>query len=385
MDVQVAQRTDTETTAASIGGRTRGRIGRPAGRAMAWLAVVLGLVGVSLGVGIGARNLQVAGVSPTVAAGLAGLVVGLVAAVAGATVLVRGVHGWRRWLALPVALLLVWFVAWPLTMAVMVTNVPPIRVGSQTPADRGVAFDDVTFMTTDGVRLSAWYIPSRTGAAVVLRHGATSTRSDTLDEAVVLAGRGYGVLATDARGHGGSGGVAMDWGWYGDLDTAAAVTYLTHRPDVDADRIAVVGLSMGGEEALGAAAADPRIRAVVAEGVSSRGTVADDDLVLPDHVGRWMNVGQTWIQQHVADLLTGATAPRGLRSAVVAVAPRPVLLIVGGDALGGETTAGPRLRAAAPDSVDLWEVAGGPHIGGLDTRPQQWETRVTGFLDRTLR
>lgn len=381
MNVRVAQRTDKETTAASTGGRRRGR----SGRATAWLAVVLGIVGVALGLGIGARHLQVAGMSLTAAMGLVGLVGGLAATAAGATVLVRDVHGWRRWLALPVGLLLVWFMAWPLTMAVMVTNVPPIQVGSRTPADHGIAFEDVTFMTADGVRVSAWYIPSRTGAAVVLRHGATSSRADTLDEAVVLARHGYGVLATDARGHGDSRGVAMDWGWYGDLDTAAAVTYLAHRPEVDADRIGVVGLSMGGEEALGAAAADPRIHAVVAEGVSSRGTVADEELVLPGHPGRWMNVAQTWIQQHVADLLTDATAPRGLRSAVVEGAPRPVLLIVGGEALGGETTAGPRLQAAAPDTVDLWQVAGAPHIGGLATQPQQWETRVTGFLDRTLR
>ena len=109
-------------------------------------------------------------------------------------------------------------------------------------------------MTADGVRLSAWHVPSANGAAVVLRHGATSTRSNTLDEMVVLARHGYGVLATDARGHGRSGGMAMDWGWLGDLDTAAAVTYLSRRPDVDAHRIAVPGLSLGGEEALGAAA-----------------------------------------------------------------------------------------------------------------------------------
>jgi len=384
VDTQIAARSDGGTVAAPIDGAMR-RVRGPAGPTVAWLAVALGLVGVSLGVGIGARHLQVAGMSPTAAAGLVALVVGLAAAGAGATVLVRGVHGWRRWLALPVGLLLVWFLAMPLTLAVMVTNVPPTRVGSRTPADRGVAFEDVTFTTADGVELAAWYIPSRNGAAVVLRHGATSTKADTIDELVVLARHGYGVLATDARGHGDSGGVAMDWGWYGDVDTAAAVTYLSHRREVDANRIGAVGLSMGGEEVIGAAAADPRIRAVVAEGVSSRGTVADDDLVLPDHVGRWMNVGQTWIQQHVADLLTGATPPRGLRSAVAAVAPRPVLLIVGSDALGGEGTAGPRLQAVAPDTVEVWEVAGASHIGGLATQPQQWETRVVGFLDRALR
>jgi pimeloyl-ACP methyl ester carboxylesterase len=378
MDTQVAHTTTTTTTAAS-------RFPRPAGRGTALLVMMLGIVGVSLGLGIGLRHLQVAGMSATAAAGLMALAVGRVATVVGAMTLIRSAGGWRRWLALPVGLLVVWFVAWPLTMALMVTNVPPTRLEIETPADRGVAFQDVTFVTADGVRLSAWYVPSRNGAAVVLRHGATSTRSNTLDEAVILARHGYGVLATDARGHGRSGGVAMDWGWYGDLDTAAAVTYLSQRPDVDRDRIAVVGLSMGGEEALGAAATDQRIRAVVAEGVSSRGTVVDDDLILPSHPGRWMNIGQTWIQQHLADLLTDATAPVGLRAAVVTMTPRPVLLIVGRDALGGEITAGPRLRAAAPATVNLWEVPGAGHTGGLATQPQQWEAHVIGFLEHTLR
>lgn len=260
MDTQAAGRTTRQTTGVSTDDRSRARHLEPAERHAAWLAVVLGIVGVSLGLGIGARHLQVAGMSLTAAMGLLALIVGLVATVAGAVVLLRGVRGWRRWLALPVGLLLLWFVAVPLTTAVMVTNVPATRLRAQTPTDRGIAFEDVTFVTADGTRLSAWYMPSRNGAAVVLRHGATSTRSDTLDEAVVLARHGYGVLATDARGHGRSGGVAMDWGWHGDLDTGAAVTYLARRPDVDVDRIAVIGLSMGGEEALGAAAVDPRIR-----------------------------------------------------------------------------------------------------------------------------
>ena len=48
---------------------------------------------------------------------------------------------------------------------------------------------------------------------------------------------------------------------------------LTHRQEVDPDRIGAVGLSMGGEEALGAAASDLRIRAVVAEGALWRGSM----------------------------------------------------------------------------------------------------------------
>jgi len=162
-------------------------------------------------------------------------------------------------------------------------------------------------MTADGVRLSAWHVPSANGAAVVLRHGATSTRSNTLDEMVVLARHGYGVLATDARGHGRSGGMAMDWGWLGDLDTAAAVTYLSRRPRRRRAPHRCRGSLVGRRGSPRRSGADPRIRAVIAEGISGRGTVADDDLNLPNDPRRWMNVAQTWIHC----FLQMAQAPRG--------------------------------------------------------------------------
>jgi len=340
---------------------------------------------VSVGLASGVRHLQVAGPSVTAATGLVLLLVGLALSTGGTVALVRPVTGRRRWIAVPAGLLVVWFAVWPLTVALMATHVPPTRLGTVTPADRGLPFRNVSMRTADGVRLSAWYLPARNGAAVVLRHGATSTRSATLAQAVVLAHHGYGVLATDARGHGRSRGTAMDLGWRGDTDTAAAVTWLASRPDVDPQRIGVVGLSMGGEEALGAAATDPRIRAVVAEGVSGRGIVADDDLVLPDHPGRWMNIMQTWIQQRLTALLADVEPPRSLRSAVLATAPRRVLLITGGAAAGGEVPAGLRLYAASPASVTLWQVPDAPHTGGLTTQPRRWEARVISFLDRALR
>ncbi|WP_130511824.1 serine aminopeptidase domain-containing protein [Krasilnikovia cinnamomea] len=71
---------------------------------------------------------------------------------------------------------------------------------------------DVIMSTSDGARLSGWYVPVVNGAALVLRHGAGSTRTDTLPQAAVLARHGYGLLLVDARGHGHSGGRGMDLG-----------------------------------------------------------------------------------------------------------------------------------------------------------------------------
>ena len=109
--------------------------------------------------------------------------------------------------------------------------------------------------------LSGWFVPSRNGAAVVVADGAGSTRASVRAHAEVLAWHGFGVLAFDARGHGRSEGRAMDFGWYGDEDVGAAVAFVRGRPGVDANRIGAVGLSMGGEEVIGAAATNPGIRA----------------------------------------------------------------------------------------------------------------------------
>lgn len=86
-------------------------------------------------------------------------------------------------------------------------------------------FTDVTFSTGGGTVLSAWNVPSRNGPALVLRHGAGSTRTAALARAAVLARHGYRLLLVDARGHGRSEGRGMDLGWYGDQAISAAVSF----------------------------------------------------------------------------------------------------------------------------------------------------------------
>ncbi len=347
------------------------------------LALAAGLIGITIGVGIGLPHAAKTGLTPTAIIGLVCLVAGLVSLAAGARMLLRA----RRWfVAAPVLLGLVLVTAlMVLTVgqALYATHVPPTELGSETPADEGLEYREATAITADGVTLSAWYIPSSTGAAVVLRHGAGSTRTDTLDHAAVLARHGYGVLMMDARGHGLSGGEAMDFGWYGDADIRAGVDVLIAQSGVDPDRIGVVGLSMGGEEAIGAAAADTRIRAVVAEGAQHR-TAADKQWLsqvygLPGAVQEQLDK----VTYGAADLFTPAGPPTALRQAAALAAPRPMLLIAGG-AVDDEEHSARWIQAASPDSVAVWVVPGAGHVQGLSTDPQEWRRRVTEFLDAAL-
>ncbi|HWL35561.1 MAG TPA: alpha/beta fold hydrolase [Frankiaceae bacterium] len=347
-------------------------------RVAGWSALAAGTLALTVGIGIGSRWLQKAPATLPAIGGAAGLLGSLVLLSWAGVVLLRAARGWHAVAALPVGIAVVLTVLTTFP-ALVATNVPPTGLGSRTPASYGLAFTDVTFRTSDGVRLSAWWVAGTNGAAVVVRHGSGSTRSSTLDQSAVLARHGYGVLLVDARGHGRSGGTGMDWGWYGDLDTSAAVTYVTEVGR--ATRVGVLGLSMGGEEAIGAAASDRRIRAVVAEGATGR-NAADRDVVLPRGVnGRVQRVLDV-AMFGLADLLTGASVPPSLRDAARR-ASVPTLLVAAGE-VADEATAAEAVRAASPSTVGVWVVPGASHTRGLAAEPAAWEARVVAFLDAAL-
>ena len=355
-------------------------IGRSGRTGQGAAALVLGIVGTVAGAGVASGHLMKAGLdAPAISAGIV-LVTGLFLLVWGAVALVRAVPGWWRLLAIPAAWMLLELVLFPLTMAVYAANVPPGPLGSATPVSYGLTYHDVAFRTADGVRLSAWYIPARNGAAVVLLPGAGSTRTAVLGQAAVLARHGYGALLVDSRGHGLSSGHAMDFGWWGDRDIAAAVSFLTRQPGVRPGKIAVVGESMGGEQALSALGADPRIRAVVAEGAT--GQQFADHGWRPYDIEGVLQRGMEWVQYTAAGLLSGAPRPMPITDAIRA-AHRPVLIIAGG-AVGGEPAAARWFQAASPATVQVWVVPHAGHTQGLATDPQAWETHVITFLNEVL-
>lgn len=348
-----------------------------------WLAVAFGALAIAVGGTIGFAHLSTNGPTIKAIGGLLAFVGGLVVVVTGAARLVRAVRGWRRLVALPIAALIGYVIVMPTAIAVYATNVPRPALGSVTPADRGLTFEDAAFVTVDDVMLSGWYIPSTNGAAVVLLHGASSTRSNVLDHAVVLARHGYGVLLFDARGHGGSDGRAMEFGWYGDRDIAAAIDYLERRDDVDPARIGGVGMSMGGEQVVGAMGHDPRLAAAVAEGATNR--VYADKQWLAEQYGLRGRLQRSvdWLTYGLTDLLTEASPPISLRAAVAAAAPRPVLLIAAGN-VADEQRASDAIRAGSPSTVQLWVVTDADHTGGLRTDATAWEQHVIAFLDMHL-
>lgn len=358
-------------------------VGRSAVRLVVLAA---GLLVLAVGVGLGPRHYDKEGFSLPAVAGFLLLAAGLIASVWAAIRVLAAIR--RRWWALVLTFLLVatYLVLWTLGQAVAASYAPRPVLGARTPADLELAYRDVTFRSGDGVQLAGWYLPTRNGAAVALMHGAGSTRSGVLEHAAVLAVHGYGVLLFDARGHGESAGRAMDFGWYGESDASGAVDFLTRQRDVAPGRIGLLGVSMGGEQAIGAAGVDERVAAVVAEGATNR--VAGDKGYLDAYGVRGdlqQRVDQ--VTYWLTGLLSGAPEPGSLRRSVATATTRPdptsFLLITAGE-VPDEGHAAAYMTGSRTYAVQTWTVPGAGHTQGLGTAPAAWEERVITFFADSL-
>jgi hypothetical protein len=248
------------------------------------------------------------------------------------------------------------------------------------PADElNTPHETVTFETKDGLELEGWYIPSRNGAAVISFPG----RKGTQRQARMLARHGYGVLLFDRRGEGRSEGEPNTFGWGGDEDVKAAVRYLQTRADVDPKRIGAIGLSVGGEMLLEAAAETKDIAAVVSDGAGARsiGEVLDTPGLGAFEIA--MSAVSYALKDAAMTVSTNRTPPTHLKTLVPRIAPRPLLLIADPESANGEKLN--RLyyeRAGQPKT--LWEIPHGGHVNGIAARPAEYERRVVGFFDAAL-
>jgi cephalosporin-C deacetylase-like acetyl esterase len=114
--------------------------------------------------------------------------------------------------------------------------------------------------------------------AVLMLHGTNGSSRDFLSIAVYIASKGYIVMCIDAPGCGSSsrepactasnivnvsGGPEGAYYYHAVWSAVRAVTLLKSMEDVDGERIAVAGASMGGLETYIVAAVDPRVKAAI--------------------------------------------------------------------------------------------------------------------------
>jgi len=121
----------------------------------------------------------------------------------------------------------------------------PVRDVSYTPDELGLDFEEVTLKTADGVQLSSWYVPTENSELTVLFcHGNGGNITHRLDSINILHNLGLNCFIFDYRGYGDSEGKPSEEGTY--LDAMAAYKWLTETRKLPANKIIILGRSLGG-------------------------------------------------------------------------------------------------------------------------------------------
>ena len=258
----------------------------------------------------------------------------------------------------------------------------PVHANIDLPLDAG-DMSEVSFPSSSGSTLRAWYVPGRAGfGAVLLLHGVGSNRTSMLARVRFLHARGFAVLAPDFQAHGESPGEHVTFGVRESLDAAAAVDYLRRAaPD---ERLGIIGVSMGGAAAL-VGPAPLNVEAMVLESVYPTFRLA-----VADRLKTWFGPFGL-LGPPLAPVLIKLVGPaigvseENLRPIDrIAGVHEPVLLLAGSEDRYTPLREAHALfdRIRAPKR--FWEVTGAGHEDLHAFAPAEYERVVGTFLDEQL-
>ena len=278
----------------------------------------------------------------------------------------------RRGLIAAGGVVVAWELMMPIALGYGTTHIvrPVVPV-----ANLGTAYEDVSFRTSDGLVLEGWYVPSRNGAAVIAFPGRNGPQKQTR----FLTRHGYGVLLFDRRGEGASDGDGNLFGWGGDKDILAAIEFLKSRPEVDPDRIAGIGLSVGAELMLQTASESDELAAVVSDGAGTRWFA--EEMEEFHGVNKLLGIPLLAMKTAAVAVFSNTAPPPKLTDLVPRI-EQPVLFIYAPD--GGVETMSPEYFRLAKAPKSIWAIPGVGHMGGFDAHPKEYERRVVAFLDHAL-
>jgi uncharacterized protein len=118
-----------------------------------------------------------------------------------------------------------------------------------TPRELMIAYEEVFFLTADGVGLNGWYVPAKNGSGltVLFCHGNGGNIGYYLDTINILHDMGVNSFIFDYRGYGLSEGTPNEEGTY--ADAHAAYQWLIRQKQCEPNSIVVFGRSLGGSVA----------------------------------------------------------------------------------------------------------------------------------------
>jgi uncharacterized protein len=259
---------------------------------------------------------------------------------------------------------------------------PSRKSPEATPASVGLGYREVEFLSTDGVRLSAWWVPaegSSLATVLVPGWGGYKFGENLLQTLPVYHDAGYSVLLIDLRAQGESDGTRRTFGYREVRDVRGALAWL-QRQGYALDQVVLHGWSMGGATAL-RAAPGTGVAAVVEEA-----GYADLPILLKGEIPEFVRFGRPL---RPAILLAGRLFPDfdpwdvvpKKEAAELSVEGVPLFIIhsIEDDIVPYEQAS---ILAAAYPEASVWKLEGYGHVEAYEH--PEYAHRLRAFLDASL-
>jgi uncharacterized protein len=283
-------------------------------------------------------------------------------------------------LLLVVPVLLIAALAW-LGSNYLLARRPPDEADS--PEKYGLTAEAAEFQSGDGVTLRGWYIPAQDSAkTIIVCSGANGSLDADVHVAPWLHAAGYNVLLFNWRAHGQSDGEVVTLGFNERYDLIAAVQFVKSK---SAERVGVLGFSMGGTVAISTAAVYEDINAIVADspfvfllsaiagGLIERGVPEGLSFLL---ARLFVTTACLRTQLNLYDI--------DLARWVNRVAPRPLLLIFGEQDVIVSKSEVDLIFARAGEPKEVWRVPEAAHRNIHVQQPDEYRQRICEFFEKNL-
>jgi uncharacterized protein len=139
----------------------------------------------------------------------------------------------------------------------------PMKQMSSSPADVGLAYEEVYLNTQDNKKIHGWFIPvEKKGDTILFSCGNAGNISHRLDKISIMNEMGFNVFIFGYRGYGKSEGSPSEQGLYRDIE--AAYEHLVRGRAISPEEIILYGESIGGGVAIELATRTP-VKALITE------------------------------------------------------------------------------------------------------------------------
>ncbi|MBL0387266.1 alpha/beta hydrolase [Tumebacillus sp. ITR2] len=250
-----------------------------------------------------------------------------------------------------------------------------------------MAYQDVTFASADGTKLSGWFLPAGgNDKLVIMSHGYTGNRvgdKPALPTAKALVEHGISVLMFDFRNSGMSDGSKTTVGAEEKNDLLSALKFAESQ-GYGGKGIGFMGYSMGAATSLVAAADAPEVKAVIADS-----PFADLTDYLHENLPYWSHLPNfpfTALMMWEIPLVTGhETSEVSPVGSAEKLRDRPILFIHGKrDKAIDVSNSEKIIKAIHGSKTELWSIAPADHVQTFEFEPVEYLDKVVGFFERNL-